>query len=96
MLKNEKMPRFPYAEGLISKQLFNKAVAKIKAKFNLDHKRAIELIEDIVKAMITENKPLTDLDHEIAGLSFANWHFLREKSIAEVIDSQNHELSRFH
>ncbi|MFA5880078.1 MAG: hypothetical protein WC860_07905 [Candidatus Margulisiibacteriota bacterium] len=101
MFKNEKMLVFPipYAEGSISKQVFNKAVAKIKSKFSLDHKRATELIEDIVKAMISENKLLPKnknivrangqfLIREIDNLDCPTWSFLREKTIAEVLLDQ--------
>ncbi|MFA5879428.1 MAG: hypothetical protein WC860_04555 [Candidatus Margulisiibacteriota bacterium] len=79
----------------ITEEQFLLAIEKLMQKFDLKQERAMELAEDIIKAMITENKPSHDLGHEIDGLDFADWHFLRDKSIAEVIASQNHGLSRF-
>jgi len=77
-----------YGEHSISKYLFNKAVAKIKNKFNLEPKRAKELIEDIIKNMILEQRPSAALEHQVDDLSYDEWEFLREQTIDEVLESQ--------
>jgi len=77
-----------YGEHSISKYLFNKAVAKIKNKFNLEQRRAKELIEDIIKNMISEQMPPAALEHQVDALSYDEWEFLREQTIEEVLESQ--------
>lgn len=93
---NLEKTNFPitYGEHSISKYLFNKAVAKIKNKFNLEQKRAKELIEDIVKMIIQDNKPPANLEREVNSLGCDEWEFLREKSIAEVIEDQEKNKKR--
>jgi len=80
-----------YGEHSISKYLFNKAVTKIKNKFNLEQRRAKELIEDIIKTMILQNKPPATLEHQIDDLSYDEWEFLRDQTIEEVLESQKIE-----
>ncbi|MFA5879010.1 MAG: hypothetical protein WC860_02430 [Candidatus Margulisiibacteriota bacterium] len=84
--------KFPiiYNASSITEEQFLLVIEKLMLKFEINEKKAIELAEDIIKAMITENKPLNDLAHEIDSLDFSDWHFLREKSIAEVISSLNY------
>ncbi|MFA5879450.1 MAG: hypothetical protein WC860_04665 [Candidatus Margulisiibacteriota bacterium] len=85
--KNQIFPII-YNEYSINEQVFNIAVEKIMQKFDLSHERAIELTEDIIKAMILENKPANNLEHEIDGLVYSNWHYLRYQSIEEIIKNK--------
>jgi len=75
-----------YNNYSISEQLFNHAVAKLQAKFNIDLKKATELTEDIIKCLIHENKPPETMKHEIESLCCPFWTFLRNKSIPETIE----------
>lgn len=84
--KNNKIS-FPIVcgEEKISRYLFNKVLKKIKAKFNIEDNRAQEIVEDIIKMIISEAKLASTLEREAAGLNYVEWDFLREKSIAEVL-----------
>ncbi len=75
----------PYSTHQITKEQFLIAVEKLMQKFDITVERAAEITEDIIKAMILENKPPSALEHEINALAYAGWDFLREKSIEEVI-----------
>ena len=70
----------------IKKETFLTAVEKLMQKFGIKQDRAIELAEDIIKAMITEHKNSITLKHEINSLSYAGCGFSREESIQKVIE----------
>ncbi|MFA5880326.1 MAG: hypothetical protein WC860_09210 [Candidatus Margulisiibacteriota bacterium] len=75
-----------YKTYQINEEQFLLAIEKLMQKFEITEDRAIEIAEDIIKAMIAEHKDLQNLEHEINGLSDLNWHFLREMSIQNVIE----------
>ena len=81
-----------YNTQKITQELFLIAVEKLTRKFKITKDRAIELAEDIIKAMITENKSASDLALEIDELSYSGWEFLRENSIREVIEKNKSVL----
>jgi len=65
-----KMPNkllFPitYATNQIFQEQFQIAVEKLMQKFDITKERATEIAEDIIKAMISENKPYSSLEVEI-------------------------------
>ena len=65
------------------------AIEKLMQKFEINKDRATEIVEDIIKVMITEHKSPQSLVNEIDNLSDLNWHFLREMSIQRVIEKYN-------
>ena len=75
-----------YATHQITQEQFLIALEKLMQKFDITKERATEITEDIIKAMILENKPNSSLADEINNLSDAGWQFLRKKSIQEVIE----------
>ena len=54
-----------YATNQIFQEQFQIAVEKLMQKFDITKERATEIAEDIIKAMISENKPYSSLEVEI-------------------------------
>ena len=103
MIKNQNNNKklsisFPitYDSFQITREYFLLAVEKLMQKFNIPKARACELAEDIIKLMITQNKPPSDLEHEIEDLGYDEWDFLREKSILEVIEEYGNLKTKPH
>lgn len=75
-----------YNSNQITKTQFLIAVEKLMQKFSINQDRAVEITEDIIKAIVCENKPSGVLEYEIDGLVYHGWNFLREESLSDVIE----------
>ena len=85
-----------YNSNQITEEQFLIAIEKLMQKFNITKTKAYELAEDIIKLIITQNKPPSDLAHNIEDLGSDEWEFLREKSIAEVINEYENSRTKSH